>query len=199
MVVIALQGAKRSAREELAIKGPGIRLDLDVRRVWRCPTCQRVLKTAGHITSRRCPIDGAFMQLDDSAQRAARRFSFPPITIDEDQAHPDQTVSTQPAHDDDDRPRKQSRKQKRRQQRQKPDTAEDTAEDTAAGTELDSSADVDTSATETEEPAEAEAETESETEAEAGTETGTDTATADDPKSDTAADAEAASRGSADQ
>jgi hypothetical protein len=195
MVVIALQGAKRSAREELAIKGPGIRLDLDVRRVWRCPTCQRVLKTAGHITSRRCPIDGAFMQLDDSAQRAARRFSFPPITIDEDQAHPDQTVSTQPAHDDDDRPRKQSRKQKRRQQRRKPDTAEDTAEDT----ELDSSADVDTSATETEEPAEAEAETESETEAEAGTETGTDTATADDPKSDTAADAEAASRGSADQ
>ena len=195
MVVIALQGAKRSAREELAIKGPGIRLDLDVRRVWRCPTCQRVLKTAGHITSRRCPIDGAFMQLDDSVQRAARRFSFPPITIDEDQAHPDQTVSTQPAHDDDDHPRKQSRKQKRRQQRQKPDTAEDTAEDT----ELDSSADVDTSATETEEPAEAEAETESETEAEAGTETGTDTATADDPKSDTAADAEAASRGSADQ
>mgnify|MGYP001309546477 CR=1 FL=1 len=195
MVVIALQGAKRSAREELAIKGPSIRLDLDVRRVWRCPTCQRVLKTAGHITSRRCPIDGAFMQLDDSAQRAARRFSFPPITIDEDQAHPDQTVSTQPAHDDDDRPRKQSRKQKRRQQRRKPDTAEDTA----AGTELDSSADVDTSATETEEPAEAEAETESETEAEAGTETGTDTATADDPKSDTAADAEAASRGSADQ
>jgi len=187
MVVIALQGAKRNAGEELAIKGPGIRLDLDVRRVWRCPTCQRVLKTAGHITSRRCPIDGAFMQLDDSAQRAARRFSFSPITIDEDKAPPDQTVSTQPDHDDDDRPRKQSRKQKRRRHRQKPDTAEDT--------ELDSSADVDTLATETEEPAETAAETAAET----GAETGTDTATADDPKPDTAADAEAASRGSADQ
>ena len=124
MVVIAPQGAKRSEREGQAIKGPGIRLDLDVRRVWRCPKCQRVLKTAGHITSRRCPIDGAFMQLDDSAQRASRRFSFPPINIEEDEE--DRVLVEQPSSqpttddDDDDRPRKQSRKEKRRRRRRKP-------------------------------------------------------------------------------
>ena len=177
MVVIAPRGAKRSAREELAIKGPGIRLDLDVRRVWRCPSCQRVLKTAGHITSRRCPIDGAFMQLDDSAQRAARRFSFPSISIDEDESPPDQALSTQPANDEDsDRPRKQSRKQKRR--RQKPTGSE-------ADTEFDSNSHLDTPVTETVET----------TATENDAETGTDSGAADDSKPD----AEDASRGLADQ
>ncbi len=127
MVVIALAGAKRSTvREDHAIKGPGIRLDLDVRRVWRCPSCQRVLKTAGHITSRRCPIDDAFMQLDDSAQRAARPVNLPaidgecddnsPVDDDDDMAA---TTVDLPADEDttagnEDRPRKKSRKQKRR-------------------------------------------------------------------------------------
>jgi len=121
MVMIAPRGAKRSEREDQAIKGPGIRLDLDVRRVWRCPSCQRVLKTAGHITGRRCPIDGAFMKLDDSAQRAARRFSFPPISIDDDETVVVEEPPDQPMDDDDDRPRKQSRKQKRRRQRKSDD------------------------------------------------------------------------------
>ncbi len=128
MVMAAPPGAKRSEREEQVIKGPGIRLDLDVRRVWRCPKCQRVLKTAGHITSRRCPIDGGFMQLDDSAQRAARRFSFPPITIDQvdevDMVDGEQPATEQPI-DEDGRPRKQSRKQKRRQRRNPDDDHED--------------------------------------------------------------------------
>ena len=129
MVVAAPLGAKRSEKEEQVIKGPGIRLDLDVRRVWRCPQCQRVLKTAGHITSRRCPIDGEFMQLDDSAQRATSRFSFPPITIDqvdevEDTVDGEHPATEQPI-DDDDRPRKQSRKQKRRQRRDPDDDHED--------------------------------------------------------------------------
>ena len=128
MVMAAPLGAKRSEREEPVIKGPGIRLDLDVRRVWRCPKCQRVLKTAGHITSRRCPIDGGFMQLDDSAQRAARRFSFPPITIDQvdevDMVDGEHPATEQPV-DDDDRPRKQSRKQKRRRRRGPDDDGED--------------------------------------------------------------------------
>ncbi len=89
MVIIALTGAKRSTvREDHAIKGPGIRLDLDVRRVWRCPSCQRVLKTAGHVTSRRCPIDDAFMQLDDSAQRAARPVNLPAIDDECDDNNP---------------------------------------------------------------------------------------------------------------
>jgi hypothetical protein len=128
MVIIALAGAKRSTvREDHAIKGPGIRLDLDVRRVWRCPSCQRVLKTAGHVTSRRCPIDDAFMQLDDSAQRAARPVNLPTIDGECDDNNPvgdaDDMASTTvdpPADDDttgdnDNRPRKKSRKQKRRQ------------------------------------------------------------------------------------
>ena len=127
MVIIALAGAKRSTvREDHAIKGPGIRLDLDVRRVWRCPSCQRVLKTAGHVTSRRCPIDDAFMQLDDSAQRAARPVNLPAIDGECDDNNPvgdaDDMASTTvdlPADDDttadnEDRPRKKSRKQKRR-------------------------------------------------------------------------------------
>jgi hypothetical protein len=127
MVIIALAGAKRSTvREDHAIKGPGIRLDLDVRRVWRCPSCQRVLKTAGHVTSRRCPIDDAFMQLDDSAQRAGRPVNLPAIDGECDDNNPvgdaDDMASTTvdpPADDDttadnDNRPRKKSRKQKRR-------------------------------------------------------------------------------------
>ena len=125
MVIIALTGAKRSTvREDHAIKGPGIRLDLDVRRVWRCPSCQRVLKTAGHVTSRRCPIDDAFMQLDDSAQRAARPVNLPAIDDECDDNNPvgddDDMASTTvdlPADDDttadnEDRPRKQKRRQK---------------------------------------------------------------------------------------
>jgi hypothetical protein len=126
MVIIAVAGAKRSTvREDHAIKGPGIRLDLDVRRVWRCPSCQRVLKTAGHVTSRRCPVDDAFMQLDDSAKRAARPVNLPP-TIDgecEDNKPADDaddiasTTVELPADDDttadnEDRPRKQKRRQK---------------------------------------------------------------------------------------
>ncbi|GIS58285.1 MAG: hypothetical protein CM1200mP2_05100 [Planctomycetaceae bacterium] len=121
MVVIA-PGARRGAGRT-TIKGPGIRLDLDVRRVWRCPSCQRVLKTAGHITSRTCPIDGAWMQLDDSAQRAAGRLNFP--SIGEADGAPDrlEDASTEPAYDgDDDRPRKQSRKQKRRRRQKSGET-----------------------------------------------------------------------------
>ena len=142
MVVAAPLGAKRSEREEQVIKGPGIRLDLDVRRVWRCPKCQRVLKTAGHITSRRCPIDDEFMQLDDSAQRAARRFTFPSITIEQvdevdtiDVEHPD---TEQPVTDDD-RPRIQSPTQKRRHRRSHVNDGEemDDAETTSADDEPD--------------------------------------------------------------
>ena len=142
MVVAAPLGAKRSEREEQVIKGPGIRLDLDVRRVWRCPKCQRVLKTAGPIPSRRCPIDDEFMQLDDSAHRAARRFTFPSITIEQvdevdtiDVEHPD---TEQPVTDDD-RPRKQSRKQKRRHRRSHDNDGEemDDAEPTSPDDEPD--------------------------------------------------------------
>ena len=136
MVVIAPRGAKRSG-EDHAIKGPGIRLDLDVRRVWRCPSCQRVLKTAGHITSRTCPIDGAWMQLDDSAQRAAGRLNFPSIDVEDDDA-PDrlEDASTEATYDgDDDRPRKQSRKQTRRRRRKSDETVSEQGPEQEPGTD----------------------------------------------------------------
>ncbi|HET6426329.1 MAG TPA: hypothetical protein VFG20_21735 [Planctomycetaceae bacterium] len=40
------------------MRGPGIRLDLDVRRVWQCPACQRIRKLAGDLTSMRCQCAG---------------------------------------------------------------------------------------------------------------------------------------------
>ncbi len=100
-------------QEDLVIKGPGIRLDLDVRRVWRCPTCQRVLKTAGHVVSRRCPTDDSWMEIDDKDHRFGHPF---PLTIPETGSADDDTDAA-----DDDRPRKQSRKHKRRRRGQRRD------------------------------------------------------------------------------
>ena len=36
------------------MKGPGLRVDLDVRRVWRCAKCGRVVRALGHVTAQRC-------------------------------------------------------------------------------------------------------------------------------------------------
>lgn len=36
------------------MKGPGLRIDLDVRRMWRCPRCQRVARTPGNVVSQSC-------------------------------------------------------------------------------------------------------------------------------------------------
>jgi hypothetical protein len=36
------------------VKGPGLRVDLDVRRVWRCAKCGRVVRALGHVTAQRC-------------------------------------------------------------------------------------------------------------------------------------------------
>jgi hypothetical protein len=63
---------------EDAVKGPGVRIDLDVRRIWKCPRCGRVARTAGHAVSQRCGCadDGVWMQLQPPVKRAA--FSPPP-------------------------------------------------------------------------------------------------------------------------
>lgn len=46
------------------MRGPGVRLDLDVRRVWRCPACQRERRLAGDHTAVRCSCPaGAWMQI----------------------------------------------------------------------------------------------------------------------------------------
>ncbi len=36
------------------MKGPGLRLDLDVRRIWRCTKCGKVARTPGQVTAQRC-------------------------------------------------------------------------------------------------------------------------------------------------
>lgn len=36
------------------MKGPGLRVDLDVRRVWRCAKCGRTVRTVGQVTAQRC-------------------------------------------------------------------------------------------------------------------------------------------------
>lgn len=36
------------------MKGPGMRLDLDVRRVWECPECHRQMRSEGQATARMC-------------------------------------------------------------------------------------------------------------------------------------------------
>jgi hypothetical protein len=36
------------------MKGPGMRLDLDVRRVWECPECHRQVRSEGETVSRVC-------------------------------------------------------------------------------------------------------------------------------------------------
>lgn len=47
------------------MKGPGVRLDLDVRRVWQCPRCSRTIKTDGNLVAKRCTCtpEGVWMRL----------------------------------------------------------------------------------------------------------------------------------------
>jgi hypothetical protein len=54
------------------MKGPGLRIDLDVRRMWRCPRCGRTVRTAGKVVSQRCQCaeSGVWMRLDQPPQRA---------------------------------------------------------------------------------------------------------------------------------
>jgi hypothetical protein len=49
------------------MKGPGMRLDLDVRRVWQCPACGRQARDSGDVVVRVCDCtkDGPLMRLVD--------------------------------------------------------------------------------------------------------------------------------------
>ncbi len=46
------------------MKGPGLRIDIDVRRVWRCPACATMRRTSGEVTTLRCSCKpgGTLMQ-----------------------------------------------------------------------------------------------------------------------------------------
>lgn len=54
------------------MKGPGLRIDLDVRRSWRCPKCGRTVRTPAHVVSQRCGCSeqGNWMRLELPVKRA---------------------------------------------------------------------------------------------------------------------------------
>jgi hypothetical protein len=53
------------------MKGPGLRVDLDVRRTWRCPRCSRERRATAVVTSLTCSCspDNPRMQLVESQRR----------------------------------------------------------------------------------------------------------------------------------
>ncbi len=53
--------------EDVFIKGTGLRTKLDVRRVWKCPHCERTVKLRGRETSKTCNCGGEtrFMELQE--------------------------------------------------------------------------------------------------------------------------------------
>lgn len=55
---------------ELIVKGPGMRLDYDVRRRWNCPVCGAIRRTSGDTTAVTCWVcsDHPLMKLDEPAQ-----------------------------------------------------------------------------------------------------------------------------------
>lgn len=58
------------------MKGPGIRLDLDVRREWECPECKKRRRVGGETVSVRCRCtrEGVQMKLVET-QRQTRSFA----------------------------------------------------------------------------------------------------------------------------
>lgn len=61
------------------MRGPGIKLDLDVRRLWTCPVCHKQRRLPGHVASPLCPCseNGVVMQLtaDSKLLRRAERIT----------------------------------------------------------------------------------------------------------------------------
>lgn len=59
------------------MKGPGLRIDNDVRRVWRCPCCGQIHKAGGEVVAKRCGCrpDGPFLQLQEGIRRV-RQFEI---------------------------------------------------------------------------------------------------------------------------
>lgn len=84
------------------MKGPGIRIDLDVRRIWTCPKCGAVRKTGGELPAVRCVCaDEAWMLLQEPKRR--RDLVPPPksvlteMTPDEVADEPESDVAGDPS------------------------------------------------------------------------------------------------------
>lgn len=79
------------------MKGPGIRIDLDVRRLWRCPRCGDERKATGTLTARVCPraeCAGVWMKLIEPLRKPVLRYVAPPhVPIPEEPEAPARSAS----------------------------------------------------------------------------------------------------------
>jgi hypothetical protein len=80
------------------MRGPGMRLGLDVRRLWRCPQCAAERKLPADVTSVRCSAcsNAPFMQIVEPPRhpRPTPKPLNPFLTIDPDTPDPDDPRST---------------------------------------------------------------------------------------------------------
>ncbi len=53
------------------MKGPGLRIDLDVRRIWHCAKCGKTIRTPGLVTAQRCNCsdESTWMRLEQPVPR----------------------------------------------------------------------------------------------------------------------------------
>jgi hypothetical protein len=76
------------------MRGPGFRLNLDVRRVWRCPKCGRERRLLGDVVALRCGCveEGVCMQIVSEPRR--RRPPDPlPVVMTNDEAPNDERMT----------------------------------------------------------------------------------------------------------
>jgi len=85
------------------VKGPGIRLDLEVRREWECPLCGKRRRATGDVVALRCGCtrDKESMKLLEG-QRQTRSFAevIERIQSASTSAEPPQPAKPEPAADD---------------------------------------------------------------------------------------------------
>lgn len=99
---------RRSLSQRIrAIKGPGLRIDLDVRRVWECSRCGRQRKYSGDVVARLCHCsaedrsDGVWMHLIEPRRivrtdrpRTVHEVACDELDCDSGSATPDSAAQT---------------------------------------------------------------------------------------------------------
>lgn len=78
-------GTSRQNRQHVSgvasMKGPGNRIDLDVRRLWKCPRCGDERKASGDIAAKPCArpeCGGTWMKLVEPLRKPVLRYTPPP-------------------------------------------------------------------------------------------------------------------------
>jgi hypothetical protein len=80
------------------IKGPGLKISLDVRRQWQCPACDYRAKMPGNRVAERCPhcTDVVWLQLVEK-QRVWKEFTVPHATDIEIDLDDEEEIAESPA------------------------------------------------------------------------------------------------------